>query len=115
MPVFQGSGDDHVVFIKNLDKATPKLMEYAVMEKVFRSVDIEFCHTGDNPSGTTACFFSLSMMDVVVESCLFVGKTHQELPQEEITLKFESIQVKYTEITPEGMSMGDIIVNWVFQ
>lgn len=107
-----GSGQtimEDIVLVKQVDKATPKLMEKCAKGEIIPSVILEVCYAGGDNKLT---FYKYELKNVIVSSFYSNGSTNDYVPTETVTLNFEWIKVTYTETDSAGKSKGNIEFTW---
>ncbi len=100
---------EDIVVVKELDKASPKLMEKCANGEVIPSLVLEVCHEAEGPSVT---YYKYELKNVMVTSFNGEGSTYDALPMETVTLNFEEIKITYTETDSEGKSKGNVEFTW---
>lgn len=99
---------EDLVLVKQVDKATPKLMEKCVKFEEISSVVLEFCKT----TGDKHTYYKYELSDVIVSSYHSSGSMNDIRPSETITLSFESMEVTYTEFDYTGSPKGMVEFSW---
>jgi type VI secretion system secreted protein Hcp len=82
-------------FSAAVDKASPKLMEYATTGKHISTVVMELCHQGDR------CYLTITLTDVLVSSWQMDGTAHDQ-PTEQVSLAFSKIEFQYKPESSDG-------------
>ncbi len=106
-----GSGHvimEDIVLVKQVDKATPKIMEKCAKLEIIPSVVLEVCHAG----GDKFTYYKYELKNVIVSSFYSNGSTNDIVPTETITLNFKWIKVTYTETDSAGRSKGNVEFTW---
>ena len=100
---------EDIVVVKELDKASPKLMEKCAKGEVIPSLVMDVCRAAGESSST---YYKYELENVMVTSFYSSGSTEEGVPMETITLNYEEITVTYTETDSEGKSKGNVEFNW---
>jgi len=119
-PVISGAGSTRqrssatlsdVVCVKELDKASPKIMEAIATGVVFPTVSIHL--TRNNAAGGTVTYVEYEMKNVMVTKWTTSGGASGDpRPTEQVSLNFEEIKMIYTEYAPDGTSKGKVEATW---
>src|SRR5438093_1577280 len=90
----------------NLDKATPKLMQYASNGAHISKVEVTLCRqAGDKP----IAYLKYEFEDVVVTSYEPTGDADGDgLPEEKVGLSYGKIKATYTDSDSTGKALGQI-------
>lgn len=101
-----------VKFTKYIDKASPKLAEACCNGAVIPEVTLELIKT--NTPGRVP-YMVYKLRNVIVSSYHVSGSADGDsLPIDEISLNYEAIEWKYTELDDAGRPKGDVITFWDF-
>ncbi len=88
-----------IIITKRLDVSTPKLMLKCCSGEVLSTVRIEFVQ----PAGNKIVFYKITLTNVIISSVRQSGtSTDDDVPSEEFTLDYGTIQWSYTEIDDQG-------------
>ena len=99
---------EDIALVKQVDKATPKLMEKCAKGEVIPSVVLELSVLGTE----TFTFYKYELKNVIVSSFFSSGNRGDNLPTETITLHFEWFKVTYTEKDATGNTKGTVELTW---
>ncbi len=102
---------EDVVCVKELDKSSPKIMEYISSGKVLPNVEIHFTR---NAGDGRATYYKYELTNVLVTSynVSVTGKDGNETTYERFSLNFEEIKVTYTENDSKGGKKGNVEYTW---
>jgi type VI secretion system secreted protein Hcp len=99
-----------IAVTKELDKATPKLMEAIAKGKVFAKVEIHMTATYGDAGEQT--YLAIELENVQVTSYSLSGSAAEGVPTEQVSLNFEEIKVTYSENDERGKSKGNVEFEW---
>ena len=99
---------EDIVLVKQVDKATPKLMEKCAKGEVIPSVILEIS-TGGTYKRT---YYKYELKNVIVSSFYSKGDINEYVPTETFTLHFEWFKVTYSEIDHTGNIKGNVEFTW---
>jgi len=99
---------EDIVFVKQLDKATPKLMEKCAKGEVIPSVILEVSDVGNDK----LTFYKYELKNVIVSSFYSKGDITEIRQTETFTLHFEWFKVTYSEIDYAGKLKGNVEFTW---
>lgn len=97
------------VCVKELDKASPKLMEMITTGQVKPLVEI---HLTRNTASGPVTYMKYELKNVIITSWSTSGSAGDQRPTEQVSLNFEEIKVIYTEFDNEGQSKGNVEATW---
>ena len=97
-----------VIFVRQVDKSSPKLAEACSTGVFFQEVEAHFCTTIANKEEP---YFKYKLKNCIVTSYAFHGNSRGEpLPTEEFTLGFTEIEWTYIEMdTDTGAKKGNVV------
>lgn len=99
--------DLHIV--KEMDSATPKIMQACAEGKHFDEVILELCRAG----GDKLKYMELKMENVVISSASINGGGEGSLPTETVTFNYGKIQETYTKQARKGGGgSGNVAAGW---
>jgi type VI secretion system secreted protein Hcp len=99
---------EDIVLVKQVDKATPKLMEKCAKGEHIPSVILEVSNVGE----TKHTYYKYELKNVIVSSFYSKGDITEKIPTETFTLHFEWFKVTYSEIDNTGNLMGNVEFTW---
>jgi type VI secretion system secreted protein Hcp len=101
---------DHQDFtiIKELDFATPKLLEKCCDGEHIAKVVIDLCRAGQNKIS----FMKITLSDVVVSSISPGGSAGGSMPVESLSLNYGKVEWLYTQTTSKGEKKGQMKAGW---
>jgi len=100
---------EDIIVLKEVDKASPKLMEKCAKGQVVTGAVIEFCR---DFGGSLETVYRYELSNVLITSIYCSGSTGEYVPVEEVSLNFEEITVTYTEFDAVGKSKGNVEFTW---
>ena len=100
---------EDIVLVKQVDKATPKLMEKCAKGEVIPSVILEIYSGGTD---TIYTYYKYELKNVIVSSFYSKGDITEKIPTETFTLHFEWFKVTYSEIDYAGKLKGNVEFTW---
>jgi len=99
---------EDIVLVKQVDKATPKLMEKCAKGEVIPSVILEVSDVGENKR----TYYKYELKNVIVSSFYSKGDITEKIPTDTFTLHFEWFKVTYSEIDQVGNVKGNVEFTW---
>ena len=96
-----------IVIVKQVDKATTKLVEATANGKFIPEAQIDFCTT---INGKQEPYLTYKLKNVIVTSYSFHGQgTGDTLPTDEITLGYTDVEWNYVVLDPNtGANKGNV-------
>lgn len=95
-----------LTFTHHVDKATPKLMEYCATGRSLPNAIVAVQRTG--PDGRPLNFFVIELKDVLIDSVGLSGSDQEGPLVEQVSLRFGSYKVTYTETGAKGEKTGTV-------
>ena len=100
---------DSVVLSKEMDKATPKLIEAVTKGQNIPEVVI----TLSKDSGEAHLdYLKITLTNVTVSSYNFMDEGFVDVPVSSVGLQYQQIKIVYTEFDETGAPAGDVEVTW---
>ena len=98
------------VFIKHIDKSTPKIMESLCVGHTYSNVVIDVGWSSSTNSADPYLKYELQNVLVTSYSISGVGNDSAGTPTEQISLNFEEIRIRYTPQDSQGTPTGAPVV-----
>ena len=106
-----GRSTIHLLVVKELDMASPKLAEACLKGEILPSVQIHVAK--EIADGGQVTYYTYELKNVLISSYSVGGSSMPEgVPLESVTLNFEEIKVTYTETDDAGKKKGNIEYSW---
>lgn len=86
-------------FGKNVDKASPKLMEFLTTGKHIKEATLELCRPSED--GRSQCYLTIKLSDVLV-SGYQIGGSGETVPTDQFSLNFAKIEFEYKPQKQDG-------------
>ena len=91
---------EEIILRKELDKASPRLAEAVCLGKIFPNVYIHV--TRGLSDGTKITYYTYELKNAMITRYRIGGSAENEIPREQISVKFEQIKVVYNEYNLDG-------------
>jgi len=104
-----GANFQDIVFVKDVDKSSPKIAEAVVSGKNIPLVEFELVTTFSD--GSRATYYQYELKNVLITSWSTSGDA-DDRPTESFSLNFEEFKVTYTEFDESGTSKGKVEATW---
>lgn len=117
-PIAGGGGDvpaavpEAVTCIKELDKASPKLVEALSRGQSIPRARLEFYTLGE--AGGLVRFYQLQLEDILISAYSLAGVGLAERPVERVRIDYRRVDWTYTEFAAEGKPLADHRAFWDF-